>query len=67
VFFLPPYSPDLSPIELCWSKIKGILCSERATTDSQLDIAITKAIDEISEENAINWFNHCGLYSEAIF
>lgn len=64
VKFLPPYSPDLSPIELCWSKIKAILRSEAPQTLETLNAAITKAIDEITDENALNWFNHCGLFLE---
>jgi transposase len=66
VKFLPPYSPDLSPIELCWSKIKEILRSKSARTVDALDAAITTAINEITEENALNWFHHCGLFLEPI-
>jgi len=64
--FLPPYSPDLSPIELCWSKLKVILRSAKARTFDALDEAITVAINAITDENAINWFNHCGLFFEPI-
>ena len=66
VKFLPPYSPDLSPIELCWSKLKQILRSVKSRTSDALDEAITMAINAITEENALNWFNHCGLFFEAI-
>jgi transposase len=66
VKFLPPYSPDLSPIELCWSKIKEILRSAKARTLDALDEAITNAINAISEDDAINWFHHCGLFAESI-
>jgi len=66
VKFLPPYSPDLSPIELCWSKIKKILRSVKARTLDSLDVAITNAINVISEDDAINWFQHCGLFAESI-
>ena len=66
VKFLPPYSPDLSPIELCWSKIKEILRSTKARTSDALDEAISLAILTITEENALNWFNHCGLFFESI-
>ncbi|WP_373547909.1 transposase [Chamaesiphon sp.] len=61
VKFLPPYSPDLSPIELCWSKIKEILRSAKASTSAGLDEAISLA-SAITEENALDWFNHCGLW-----
>jgi len=64
--FLPPYSPDLSPIELCWSKLKEILCSAKARTSDVLDTAISAAIDLITEDNALSWFHHCGLVLEPI-
>jgi transposase len=66
VKFLPPYSPDLSPIELCWSKIKAILRSQGARTLNILDEAITQAINAITDENALNWFHHCGLFLEPV-
>jgi hypothetical protein len=62
--FLPPYSPDLSPIELCWSKLKEILRSAKTRTSYALDQAITMAVNVITDENALNWFNHCGLFFE---
>lgn len=64
--FKPPYSPDLSPIELCWSKLKEILCSAKARTSDVLDTAISAAIDLITEDNALSWFHHCGLVLEPI-
>jgi transposase len=64
VKFLPPYPPDLSPIELCWSKLKEIIRSAKARTIEALDEAITNAINGITGENALNWFQHCGLYFE---
>jgi transposase len=66
VKFLPPYSPDLSPIELCWSKLKAILRSTKARTSDALAQAITMAVNAITDENALNWFNHCGLFFEPI-
>jgi transposase len=66
VKFLPPYSPDLSPIELCWSKLKEILRSAKARTSEALDEAISRAINAITEENALNWFQHCGLFFDGI-
>ena len=49
VKFLPPYSPDLSPIELCWSKLKEILRSAIAQTSDALDQAITRAVNAITD------------------
>jgi len=63
VVFLPPYSPDLSPIELCWSKLKQLLRSAKARTTEALDQALTHIINEcISDDDALGWFAHCGLF-----
>jgi transposase len=63
VVFLPPYSPDLSPIELCWSKLKQFLRSKAARSYEALDQAMTEAVQFITEDDAIGWFNHCGLFT----
>lgn len=61
--FLPPYSPDLSPIELCWSKLKQLLRSAKARTCETLDLALTDIINNhISSDDALGWFAHCGLF-----
>ncbi len=63
VVFLPPYSPDLSPIELCWSKLKQLLRSAKARTREALDQALTQIINDcISCDDAFAWFAHCGLF-----
>ena len=56
--FLPPYSPDLSPIENYWSKLKTILRSIGARTYQELDKAIKEAYEQISIQNIRNWFAH---------
>jgi transposase len=58
VLYLPPYSPDLNPIEKAWSKIKQHLRSARSRTKENLDDAITEAISMITPENAKAWFRH---------
>ena len=60
--FLPAYSPDLSPIELCWSKFKEFLRSRQPRTQEELDQAITSAIAQITEDDIFGWFAHCGLF-----
>jgi len=60
VRFLPPYSPDLNPIEKMWSKIKQILRSIKARTQEALLSAITTALERISENDAHGWFASCG-------
>lgn len=58
--YLPPYSPDLSPIENCWSKLKSILRGLGARSAAALQQALAMAWDEIQPEDAAGWFKHCG-------
>ena len=60
VLFLPPYSPDFSPIEEAFSKIKAILRSIEARTQDALAEAIGQALDAVSRRPALGWFAHCG-------
>lgn len=60
VLFLPPYSPDFSPIEEAFSKIKAILRSIEARTQETLVEAIGQALDAVSRKDALGWFSHCG-------
>ena len=60
VLFLPPYSPDFSPIEEAFSKIKAILRSIEARTQEALVEAIGQALDAVSRRDALGWFAHCG-------
>lgn len=60
VRFLPPYSPDLNPIEKIFSKVKGILRSLAARTTRTLNKAISTAIASITASDCINCFNACG-------
>ena len=58
--FLPPYSPDFNPIELCWSKVKTALREAKARTLDALVEAIAQALRSISFTDIQNWFAHCG-------
>jgi transposase len=60
LLFLPPYSPDLNPIELAWSKLKTALRAEGARTPEALVVAVAAALNEISAENIAAWLKHCG-------
>ena len=60
VLFLPPYSPDLNPIEKMWSKIKNSLRSSAARDLPKLIDAIARALNEVSAQDAIGWFASCG-------
>jgi transposase len=58
--YLPPYSPDLSPIELCWAKLKTALRKAKARTRAALDGAIAEAMTTVSHTDVWGWFKHCG-------
>lgn len=58
--FLPPYSPDFNPIELCWSKVKMALRAAKARTLEALVDAVAEALRSISFTDIQNWFAHCG-------
>jgi transposase len=56
VLYLPPYSPDLNPIEKAWAKLKQLLRAIKARTKETLDQAITEALPLITPANAQAWF-----------
>ena len=60
LLFLPAYSPDFSPIEEAFSKLKALLRREKARTKEALVEAIGRALDAITPEDAKGWFGHCG-------
>jgi transposase len=62
LLFLPPYSPDFSPIELAFSKLKDFLRQAGARTQEALDVAISTAVDRITPEEAHHFFSHCGYH-----
>jgi transposase len=60
VVFLPPYSPDLNPIELCWSKVKQALRTAGAKTVETLIDALAVALRSVSASDILHWMRHCG-------
>lgn len=58
--FLPPYSPDLNPIEMMWSKLKSILRKTKARSYEELEKHLNFALEEISLQDIKNWFLHDG-------
>ena len=58
--FLPPYSPDLNPIEAMWSKVKASLRAAKARTAESLLTAIQEALNSVSAKDAQGFFRHCG-------
>lgn len=60
VIWLPPYSPDFSPIEQRWSKLKTYLRKVKARSKEQLDHAVAEGLKLITESDCRSWFKHCG-------
>lgn len=60
VLYLPPYSPDLNPIEEAFSKMKAILRKAEARTREALIEALGAAISAVSSADALGFFEHCG-------
>lgn len=60
LLYLPPYSPDLNPIEKAWSKLKQLLRGVKARTAEGLEEAVAEALKSITAANAFAWFAHCG-------
>ena len=58
--YLPPYSPDLNPIEKLWSKVKALLRKFKARTLEELPIAIQHAFQNVSSSDCSGWFRSCG-------
>jgi transposase len=58
--FLPPYSSDFNPIELCWSKVKAALRAAKARTFEALLDALASALRSVSRADIRAWFAHCG-------
>jgi transposase len=60
VLFLPSYSPDLSPIEETFSKLKAFLRRVGARTHEDLQEAVGQALLTVTKQDAQGWFRHCG-------
>lgn len=59
ILFTPTYSPDLNPIELCWSKFKSLLKAIGARTKEGLRTALRVASSLITRSDIRGWFKHC--------
>ena len=60
LLFLPPYSPDLTPIEQAFSKIKALLRGLGARTHDALQDAVRLAFEAITRDDVVAWFAHAG-------
>jgi transposase len=60
LLYLPPYWPDLSPIERCWAKLKTYLRKAKARTREALETAIAAALLTVTATDAHGWFAYSG-------
>ena len=63
LLFLPPYSPDLNPIEEAFSKIKTFVKARQARARDTLDQAIATALKTLTLQDILGWFAHSGYNS----
>lgn len=59
LIYLSPYSPEFSPIENFWSKVKSLLRKLQARTYQNLIDSITDAMLQVTQNDIRNWFTHC--------
>ena len=60
LIFLPPYSPDLNPIEQAFSQYKTLLRKENARTQDETTTCIGKLLDRVTAMASVNYFRHAG-------
>jgi transposase len=60
VVFLPPYSPDLSPIEKMWSKMKEVLKKNKPRTKADFHMALSAALSSMNDGDFEEWYDACG-------
>lgn len=60
LIWLPAYSPDFSPNENCWLKIKTLVRGQQPRTTHDLNGAVSAAIRAVTKEDIAAWFKHCG-------
>jgi transposase len=66
VLYLPPYSPDLNPIEKAWAKLKDIVRRAGTLTRDAFDAAIAAALDAVSLDDIRGWTQHAGYSLDAL-
>jgi len=66
VMYLPPYSPELNPIEHTWSKLKGQLRRAEARTLRALSAALEDSSSTITRADLAGWFDGCGYPAQSV-
>lgn len=62
LLFQPPYSPHLNTCELCFNQIKQFLKNNQQLAEQQTEIAILQACQNITAQNSMAYFKHCGYF-----
>lgn len=65
VYNLPPYSPDMNPIEELWSKVKGLLRGVAARSKDGLLNGLNNVLQQVTNQDIQHWFEHCG-YAQSL-
>jgi transposase len=63
--FIPPYSPDLNPIEMAFAKLKALLRAKKLRTVEGLWNALGNLVDCFKPEECANFFRHAGYFQSA--
>jgi transposase len=66
VWYLPSYSPDLSPIEEAFAKLKTLLRKAKARTRDTLEAAIATLLERITSADLLGFFTHCGYRLQSV-
>jgi transposase len=64
VLYLPPYSPDLNPIEMAFSKVKNELRRRRLRTMDELWAAFGESLDWVAPDEVRHYFEHAGYLAQ---
>lgn len=60
LIYLPPYSPDLSPIEKMWSKIKHYIKKYSPKSGAEFHNALVNSLSELEDDDFVEWYDACG-------
>ena len=64
MLYLPPYSPDLNPIEMVFSKVKTELRKREIRGIRELEDAFGESLDWVTPTDALHYFQHSGCKTE---
>ena len=62
-WYLPPYSPDLNPIEKIWSKVKAVVRKAKARTTEAVWEAVARGLEAVTPQDCQGCFASCGYHA----